>query len=105
MLRRLRIQGFKGWKDTADIELAPITVLFGGNSSGKSSIGQFLVMLKQTIQQSDRKTVLYLDGEKSSVSLGTPMDIFYNHDLKSQIRFSYMWDIPEKHTLKKEVSI
>ena len=102
MLRRLRIQGFKGWKDTADIELAPITVLFGGNSSGKSSIGQFLVMLKQTIQQSDRKTVLYLDGEKSSVSLGTPMDIFYNHDLKSQIRFSYMWDIPEKHTLNNE---
>ena len=38
----------KGWKDTGMFDLAPITVLFGSNSSGKSSIGQFLVMLKQT---------------------------------------------------------
>lgn len=99
MLKKLRIRGFKGWQDTGSIELAPITVLFGGNSSGKSSIGQFLVMLKQTIQQPDRKTVLYLDGEKSSVNLGTPMDIFYDHDLESNIRFSYAWDLPERYAL------
>ena len=89
MLKELRIAGFKGWKDTKSIELAQITVFFGSNSSGKSSIGQFLVMLKQTIQQPDRKTVLYLDGEKSSVSLGTPYDIFHKHDLESSIRFAY----------------
>lgn len=99
MIRSLQIKGFKGWEDTGNIELAPITVLFGGNSSGKSSIGQFLVMLKQTIQQSDRKTVLYLDGEKSSVNLGTPMDIFYNHDMSNPIQFSYTWDLPEKFAL------
>lgn len=102
MLKKLQIQGFKGWKDTGNIELAPITVLFGGNSSGKSSIGQFLVMLKQTIQQSDRKTVLYLDGEKSSVNLGTPIDIFHNHDLKSNIQFAYTWDLPEKYAINSE---
>lgn len=109
MLEKLRIRGFKGWQDTRSIELAPITVLFGGNSSGKSSIGQFLVMLKQTIQQPDRKTVLYLDGEKSSVNLGTPMDIFYDHDLESNIRFSYVWDLPERYALdeaqRKNMSI
>lgn len=102
MLRNLWIQGFKGWKDTGNIELAPITVLFGGNSSGKSSIGQFLVMLKQTIQQPDRKTVLYLDGEKSSVNLGTPMDIFYNHDLDSNIQFTYAWDLQEKYAIDSD---
>lgn len=99
MLRNLQIKGFKGWKDTGNIELAPITVFFGGNSSGKSSIGQFLVMLKQTIQQPDRKTVLYLEGEKCSVSLGTPMDIFYNHDMGSLIQFNYTWDLPERFAL------
>lgn len=102
MIRNIQIQGFKGWQDTGNIELAPITVLFGGNSSGKSSIGQFLVMLKQTIQQPDRKTVLYLDGEKSSVSLGTPMDIFYNHDLEGNISFSYTWDLPQKYAIDNE---
>lgn len=102
MLRNLHIKGFKGWKDSEEIELAPITVLFGGNSSGKSSVGQFLVMLKQTIQQSDRKTVLFLDGEQASVNLGTPMDIFYNHDLDGCIDFSYTWDLKEKHEVDTE---
>lgn len=102
MLRDLQIKGFKGWDDTGNIELAPITVFFGGNSSGKSSIGQFLVMLKQTIQQPDRKTVLYLDGEKSSVNLGTPIDIFHNHDLERSIKFAYTWDLSEKCAISSE---
>lgn len=55
MLRQLRIQNFKGWKDTGTIQMAPITLFFGVNSSGKSSIGQFLMMLKQTVESPDRK--------------------------------------------------
>ena len=87
MLRKLHIQNFKGWKDTGMIDLAPITVLFGSNSSGKSSIGQFLVMLKQTVRQSDRKTVLLLNGE--SVDLGSVSDIFYDHNLEEARRMGY----------------
>jgi len=60
MLRKLQIQNFKGWKDTGTINMAPITLFFGANSSGKSSIGQFLMMLKQTIESSDRKAVFIL---------------------------------------------
>lgn len=81
MLRNLRIKNFKGWKDTGVINLAPITVLFGSNSSGKSSIGQFLVMLKQTVRQSDRKTVLLLNGPQASVDLGSVSDVFFDHKL------------------------
>ncbi len=102
MISSLHIEGFKGWKDTGEIKLAPITVLFGGNSSGKSSIGQFLVMLKQTIQQSDRKTVLMFGGEKSSVDLGTPIDVLYNHDLTNRLRFSYTWDLTEKFAIDED---
>ena len=47
MLKQLRIQNFKGWKDTGIIRLAPISLFFGANSSGKSSISQFLMMLKK----------------------------------------------------------
>ena len=96
MLKHLSIKNFKGWKDTGNIELAPITVFFGSNSSGKSSIGQFLVMLKQTIQQPDRKTVLMLSGDKASVNLGTPADIFHNHDMNEKIQFEYDWDLEKR---------
>ena len=51
MLKHLRIQNFKGWKDTDTRSIWLLLLLFfGANSSGKSSIGQFLMMLKQTIQ-------------------------------------------------------
>lgn len=96
MLNHLTIKNFKGWKNTGNIELAPVTVFFGSNSSGKSSIGQFLVMLKQTVQQPDRKTVLMLSGDKASVNLGTPADIFHNHDMSEKIQFGYDWSLDKK---------
>ena len=38
MIERLHIENFKSWKDTGEVRLAPITVLFGTNSAGKTSI-------------------------------------------------------------------
>jgi hypothetical protein len=35
VLRELRVKNFKAWQDTGRIKLAPLTVLFGPNSSGK----------------------------------------------------------------------
>lgn len=96
MLRNLRIKNFKGWKDTGMMDLAPITVLFGSNSSGKSSIGQFLVMLKQTVRQSDRKTVLLLNGPQTSVDLGSVSDVFYDHNIEEDLEFDFKWDMDEK---------
>ena len=59
MLRRLRIRNFKGWEDTGTIELGSLLnqVFFGANSSGKSSINHFLMMLKQTVRSPDRETM------------------------------------------------
>ena len=47
MLRKIGLQNFKCWKEL-DIDLAPITLFFGANSSGKTAILQSLLMLKQT---------------------------------------------------------
>jgi predicted ATPase len=95
MLQRLRIQNFKIWKDTSDIRMAPITLFFGANSSGKSSIGQFLMMLKQTVESPDRKAVFYPGGRNTAVQLGSYQDIVFHHDPKKKIAFEYQWDLPE----------
>jgi predicted ATPase len=71
MINRLRVQGFKPWKDTGDLRIAPITGLFGTNSSGKTAILQMLLMLKQTVESTDRSRVLYLGDERTYVDLGT----------------------------------
>jgi predicted ATPase len=54
MLKKLWIKNYKLWENTNWIDMAPMTLFFGVNSSGKSSIGQLLMLLKQTIDSSDR---------------------------------------------------
>ena len=71
MLTRLLIKNFKAWADTGEFRLAPLTVLFGTNSSGKSSLGHLLLALKQTALSTDRKRALHLGDENSLIDLGS----------------------------------
>ena len=48
MINKLYLEGFKAFFGEAEIELAPLTVLAGKNSSGKSSITGALAALIQT---------------------------------------------------------
>jgi len=91
VLKKLRIQNFKGWKDTGAIKVAPITLFFGANSSGKSSIGQFLMMLKQTAESQDRKVVFYPGSISSAVQLGSYQEMIYQRNLENRIEFEYEW--------------
>jgi len=96
MLKKLRIQNFKGWEDTGVIDMAPITLFFGSNSSGKSSIGQFLMMLKQTAASQDRKVVFYPGDSNSAIQLGTYQDMVFRRDKTKKIIFEYTWSLPER---------
>ena len=64
MITELRAQNFKSWEDTGKLQLAPLTGLFGANSSGKTSILQVLLMLKQTVERPpDWNEPLYFGDE------------------------------------------
>ena len=104
MIKSLHIQNFKGWKDTGEITLAPITVFFGGNSSGKSSIGQFLMLLKQSMELSDRKSIFFTGNDNTAVDLGLPSDIIYNRKLEEPIIFSYEWSLDELFSIRDAVN-
>lgn len=95
MLTSLRIQNFKSWADTGELRLAPLTGLFGTNSSGKSSILQLLLMLKQTAESTDRAQVLNFGNELTSVELGTYNDIIRGHDAGRALEFDLSWELPE----------
>jgi predicted ATPase len=97
MISDLRIKDFKCWQDTGQIKMAPLTVLFGANSSGKSSIGQLLHILKQTIDYPDRRTVIYRGEDRgdyvSPPQIGTFYDMVHLHDTLRLIEFEYTWDL------------
>lgn len=104
MLNELRIRNFKGWKDTGNIKMAPITLFFGANSSGKSSIGQFLMLLKQTVDVADRKAVIYSGSKSSPVQLGSFIEMVHEHKIDYDIEFDYKWKLPASLKIKDSVS-
>ena len=77
MLKTLHIENFKSWA-TADLVFGKVTGLFGTNSSGKSSLTQFLLLLKQTREATDPGIALDLNGQY--VNLGIFKDMIYSHD-------------------------
>lgn len=64
MIDEISLSNFKAWKDSKPVELAPVTMLLGTNSSGKSTLLQSLLLLKQTAASPDRSIHLNLGGDE-----------------------------------------
>jgi predicted ATPase len=95
MLTQLRFQNFKSWRKV-DLPLAPLTALFGANSSGKSSLLQFLLLLKQTKDSPDRSLALDFGGEESLADLGSFRDAIHAHDEEEAISWHLAWRMPQE---------
>lgn len=92
MFTSLSASNFKSWDKLAPLALSPVTGFFGSNSSGKTSLLQLLLLLKQTTAATDRRQVLNLGGdERSPVSLGLVRDVLYDHDAERHLTLGYSW--------------
>ena len=58
----ISVQGFKSLANESRIEIRPLTILAGANSSGKSSIMQPLLLMKQTLEAGYDPGPLLLNG-------------------------------------------
>src|SRR5208337_2297650 len=59
---QVSVRGYKSIAHRQSIDIRPLTILAGANSSGKSSIVQPLLLLKQTLEASYDPGTLLLDG-------------------------------------------
>jgi predicted ATPase len=64
MFTELSLRNFKAWREPITVPLAPVTMLLGTNSSGKSSLIQALLLLKQTAASPDRTIHLNFGGDE-----------------------------------------
>jgi predicted ATPase len=62
-LVRISVEGFKSINEKQTLELAPVTVLAGANSAGKSSMLQPLLLFKQTLESPFDPGTLLLSGQ------------------------------------------
>jgi AAA15 family ATPase/GTPase len=61
-INEIAISGFKSIYNEKKIEIRPLTILAGTNSSGKSSFMQSLLLMKQTLEQNYDPGVFLLNG-------------------------------------------
>ena len=61
-ITKIAVEGFKSIAEERAIDIRPLTILAGANSSGKSSIMQPFLMLKQTLEAPYDPGPLLIDG-------------------------------------------
>lgn len=95
MLRSINLRNFKAWREL-NVELGHVTGFFGANSSGKSSIIQFLLMLKETKNATDRSIVIDFGSQHQLVNLGSYRNVVFSHEEENNISWSIHWKLDEK---------
>jgi predicted ATPase len=79
MLTEIQIRNFKCFRDTGKLELRPLTFLVGPNSSGKSSLAQVLLMMRQTTDDLVNPEIPILPNN-GFVKLGTFQEFIHRND-------------------------
>ena len=97
MITHIRMKNFKSWKDSGEVKLAPLTGFFGTNSSGKSSMLQMMLLLKQTIGS---KEVLFFGDENSLVNLGSFREVIHGHKKKELLELEFGCKLQKPLTIK-----
>lgn len=82
MLHALELENFKAFGERARIPFAPITLIFGENSAGKSSILQAFYLLKQTLESRESDALLLPRTENGIVDLSSFQEMIFDHELK-----------------------
>ena len=80
-------------EDQPGIPLSPVTAFFGTNSSGKTSLLQVLLLLRQTVESADPTLPLNLGDERAAVQLGTFRDIKHNHEPETEVGLGVSWSL------------
>lgn len=89
MFYELRMESFKSFGTLQYAPLAPITLIFGPNSGGKSSLIQSLLLIKQSLVSS-RSSLNVLDFNGHLVDLGDFQNTVFKHETKPlRLGFSY----------------
>ena len=87
-MKSIRIKNLRSLKDTRDVELKPITMLVGANSSGKSTFLRTFPLFKQGLGVNKQGPILWYGND---VDFGS-----YDEALRRDadaMQFTFKWDM------------
>src|SRR5271168_510916 len=88
MITAIEIENFKGIRDRVRVELKPITLLFGPNSGGKSTI-LHAIQYGQEVFSEYRLDVEKTRSGGGIVDLGGFRNMVHQHDLRRSVRLCF----------------
>lgn len=102
-MKALRLKNFRSLTDTGEIEIKPITLLLGQNSSGKSTFVRSFALLKQGITVRARGPFLWV-GEL--VDFGGVSETISNFGEERKLSLTYNFELPELLSiLRKDITL
>jgi predicted ATPase len=93
MLTALEIANFKGVASKQRVEFSPLTLLFGANSAGKSSILHALVYLQEILQRGEADVDRTLLGGET-IELGGFARLIHRHERTRTMSLRVEWRTP-----------
>lgn len=92
MLRRIEIENFKGVGERVELELKPVTLLFGPNSAGKSTLLHAIHYAHGILESADTSpTSTPLGG--AGLDLGGFPSLVHGHDLDRVVRLAFEYEL------------
>ena len=92
MIEKITLENFKGIGKATSIRLAPLTLLFGANSAGKSTILHALAYAREIFERHNcdaDKTMLGGDA----LDLGGFKEMVHGHDIQQTIRMRFDYSV------------
>ncbi len=87
IIKSLTLSNFKGFSNEVRIDLHPITLLFGANSAGKSSVLQALHYVREILERQNVNADRTLQGGEA-IDLGGFLSLVHGRDEKKQIEIA-----------------
>lgn len=96
LITKLWLENFKSFGPAVELELAPITLIYGPNASGKSSVIQSLLLQKQSLETG----TITLSGMYAG--LGSVGGTVHRHDDSRQITVGFELAVPVRWEMASE---
>src|SRR3984893_878489 len=97
-LSRIEIENLKGIGARQVIDLKPITLLFGPNSVGKSTILQALHYLREILERGNIDPDVTIAG--GLIDLGGFAPLVHNHELDRAVRLKVIVDLSDEQDME-----
>ena len=92
-ITQISLTNFRSFKDTQVIDLAPVTLMFGPNSAGKSSVFSALFYIQQILEKKQCDP-MYIDTLNKKY-VGGFENLVYKRDLDSTIKINIKYEVGE----------